>query len=78
MSGYGRRVANEHTPRPPASSPRRRPGLVEQWRSYGDRHPIERWVSRASMVVGLVVVVALVALAFKWGVHWFLRTWGSV
>lgn len=34
--------------------------LVEQWRAYGARPPLERWVSRLSMLAGVAIAAALV------------------
>lgn len=39
--------------------------LGEQWRGYADRPPIARWVSRFSMVIGVLIALGLLA-----GVVW--------
>lgn len=39
--------------------PKRSPTLGELWAAYGQRRPVSRWVSRASMIVGVVLGVAV-------------------
>lgn len=48
--------------RPPK---RERETIPEQWRRYGERPPLERWLNRAGMIAGALLVAAALVLAAR-------------